>query len=226
MTTMSGNASLHDDDSDHESLQNALSPTDGYFNERHTQPQDVLVPDPSQTNSQSDKEREAREQLQADRAASAHTQAPESSRPQPIRQPTEQSPVASPTRAHFQPSSRSVDNERTPLLASAPPAYSPPSPGSPYHARTFSQAESSNEGNGNMGGPETFFPNRDPENLGGEQPLLGRERRQRSWRKSANQWIHENQNRIMKSILLLLAILAAIGIIWDIATSYEGRKEV
>ena len=96
---MPDNASLYDDDSDHESVRNELSPTDGYFNERHTQPQDVLVPDPSQSNSSNDKEREAREQLAASRAETSHTQAPESSRQQHISQSPVHSPLASPTQA-------------------------------------------------------------------------------------------------------------------------------
>ena len=179
---MPDNASLYDDDSDHESVRNELSPTDGYFNERHTQPQDVLVPDPSQSNSSNDKEREAREQLAASRAETSHTQAPESSRQQHISQSPVHSPLASPTQAHLSSSSSPGATESTPLLPSAPPAYSPPAPDSPYHARNNST---------NMGRPETFFPNRDPEDLGGEQPLLGGDPRRRPWRQRAGDWIQE-----------------------------------
>ena len=77
-----------------------------------------------------------------------------------------------------------------------------------------------------MGRPETFFPNRDPEDLGGDQPLLGGDPRRRPWRQRAGDWMQEKQNKIMKTILLLLAVLTGIGFIVNIVTSFKGHREV
>ena len=214
-----------DRESDHESVRNALSPTDGYFNEGHSHPQDVLVADPSQASSISNKEQEAREGLEASRAEASQAQAAESSTQNLAQgratQPSLQPPIVDPAASDHSTSSNPAASERTPLIPQAPPAYSPPSPGSPYHSGAGNDPQTSNGGYSTMGRQEVFFPNRDPEDLGGQEPLLGGEGRQNRQRTGWREWLHEKQNKILKSILLLLAILACIGFVVNLATRYQ-----
>ena len=71
-----------------------------------------------------------------------------------------------------------------------------------------------------------LFPSRDPESLGGEEPLLGGEHRRGRWTRGWGEWVHDNQNKILKTILLLLALLAGIGFIVNVAKGHQRPKKV
>ena len=212
------------DDSDRESMSNALSPTDGYFNERHSQPQDVLVPDPSQS-ARADKEREVREEIEASRAQERSSE-PSRAVPQHTRNHSAFSPPTTPSRRHldlgFEEDSH---NEASPLLHSAPPAYSPPTSRSPHqHSRSGSQASAG--GYNTMGRPELFPSRSEPEDLGG-QSLLASAPRQDGWLDRIGDWVHGNTNKIAKYVLIILALILGIGFIVDaLVNMMSYKKEV
>ena len=206
------------DDSDSESLSNALSPTDGYFNERHSQPQDVHIPNPSQS-TQADKEREAREESEASRSQGPSSDSWAVSRP--TSNHSTFSPPPTPARRRVDPVFEdNIQSERTPLLPAAPPAYSPPTPSSPYqHTRSASQGSAG--GYSTMGRHELFMPYGEPEDLGGET-LLGGPPRRDGWRQRSGDWLKENTNKIAKYVLILLALSIGIGFIVNIVTNIKG----
>ncbi|KAI4141599.1 MAG: hypothetical protein LQ340_007597, partial [Diploschistes diacapsis] len=227
---MPSGAGLYHDGSDYESdnedVRNALSPTDGYFNERPSQPLDVLVPDPSQSVSGASKEQEAREELEAHRAetSQAQAQAAQNARQQHVRQPSVHSSSASSSTGQPLALPAPSATEVTPLLPAAPPAYSPPSPDSPYHAHARSTSHGTGDNYSTMGRPEVFFPDRDPEDMGGAEPLLGGERRRDDWRERWTRRIQENRNNIIKLTLLLLAVVAGVGFVVNIATGWKNHR--
>ena len=231
---MTSNSDLHDDDdSDRESIANALSPRDGYFNGSDSRPRNLIVPDPSQSNSPARKEQEALEELEASRAEARNNRpsqvgVAESSTQQQAAPSIQSSPI-SPTRRHHDIHTSQSADESTPLISSAPPAYSPPLPGSPYHTqhnRNISQASSGNYNS--MGrGPDAFFPDRDPEDLGGEQqPLIGADERRDGWGHRAVRWGEENINKIFKYLMLIFVFVMAVGFIWVLVVGIKTNRKV
>ena len=196
-----------------------------------------MVPDPSQRDTQSDKEREAREEAEANRAQNLDVQGPStSSTEQPstgqryVRQASLQSSspnVLSTTRGPAS-SSGAAPTEASPLITPAPPAYSPPSPGSPYHSHIRDNSLANIVQYNTMGRQEAFFPERSPEDLGGaSDPLLGGQGRGNDGERAGIlAWINRNSNKILKTMLLLLAIGTGIGFVINIVTGILNRQEV
>jgi hypothetical protein len=180
--------------SDTESVDEALlSPSDGFFNSS-TVPDELHVPDPHHSNTQADKEREARQeqQPQATNSAAA-TQAP-------LRFPAQ-----APSRSLGSLPDEDDVNERTPLISNAPPAYT-----------DIVQDTNTNLEAGTMGRETAFFPNRDPQDLGGAQePLLDHpQRRNRSsWRAYLTDG--NKLGKLLVIICCVLLFLAALGKIVD-----------
>ena len=214
------------DDSDHESLSNELSPTDGYFNERHTQPQRMMVLDPSQHNARTENERDARDKAHA--TSSSHHYGPEASRlpSRHSRALSEVSPRSMPTRGSLDPEfDEEAQNEGTPLLPPAPLAYSPPDSDSPFRtSRTFGWPTRSEYST--MGGSRPFLLNRAPEDLGGREPLLGGPPRDNRWRNRTWEWLCENTNRIAKGLLIFLALAMGVVFIVNVALSIKTHEKV
>lgn len=235
---MSSNSGSNDDESDRDSIANALSPRDGYFSGSTSRPQDVMVPDPSQSNTPARKEQEALEELEASRAEASPLQASasqaelsgtSSQQPAATFQPSNQSSPTSPTRRNLEYPSRRPADESTPLISNAPPAYYPPLPGSPYHAQhNRSISQTSNGGYDTMGRrSDTFFPDRDPEDLGGEQqPLIREDDDQDGWGSRTKNWIRKNTDKIFKYIILALAFIVAVGFIWDLVVGIKSGRKV
>jgi hypothetical protein len=222
---MPPNSGQYDDESDNESISNALSPSDGYFNEAHTHPGDVLIPDPSRGNSSLDKEREAREELASNRSE-GQPAATGSRPPQPQAQSPRQSPATSPTRQGLS-STTQAATETTPLIPAAPPAYSPPTPGSPYHQHIRNISEVSTGTYHSMGQPSRFFPERSPENLGGQdQLLLGQDGDRKSWWKKVSFWLEYSSEKLFKYIILIVALLIGIGFICDLIIGIKSQRGV
>ena len=204
---MPSNTGLYSD-SDNESLSAELSPTDGYFNGRD-HPQDVLIPDPSQASSESDKAREAREEAETSRARDASTSP---------RRDSQYSPRSIPSRARFNPVFEDEGyTETTPLLRSAPPAYSPPASGSTFGTPGSRSSASGNDNRSsihNMDRPQIFLPTGGPQDLGGD-PLLGGSRR-----KDDDGWMSQWWKRVMnviragtKYIVIAIALIVGLGFI-------------
>ena len=182
------------EDSDDESLTNELSPTDGYFNRRPVHPQDILVPDPSQDTAESDKAREAQQEAtQASatpRSPSRHTTPSTSSRPR-----------LSPD---FE---DDTSTERTGLISSAPPAYSPSPANGTYQQPTVqspTRSEPASRGYNTMGRQDIFLPAGEPEDLGGQSPGGYSDPKQGDWKKRAQRFFK------IKYFIVLLALLTTI----------------
>ena len=213
---MPGGPALHDDEADHESINELLSPSDGYFAEGHTHPGEVLVPDPSQGRSHLDKEQEARAEIHATTSGSPSMPARinTSALPSSIaRSPPRSTTVVS--------SSPTGVNESTPLISSAPPAYSPPEPGSPYHQRT----RSTDTGGiyETMGRPETFFPNSAADLGGDRESLLLNDSGEKRWSSRVVRWWEENSYKVFKYIMLALALLVAVSFLVELITELGGE---
>ncbi len=130
---MPSNTGHYNDDADADNLTDELSPTDGYFNQRPPHPQDVLIPDPSQQSSAAaDKAREAREdgrgagregEAASERAMEEDGRVREREVAQQHRRTSHTIP--SPSTGLYE-STHDVEqySEHSPLLLSAPPAYS------------------------------------------------------------------------------------------------------
>lgn len=221
---MASSSSLYDN-SDSESLSNELSPTDGYFNERHTQPQGMMVPDPSQRNAGVDKEREAHNEAHA--SPRSHSRAEVSWHSSGhSRTLSEVSPRSMPTRLPLDPGfDEEAQNSRTPLLPSSPPAYSPPTSNTPYGtSRSFGRSTGPTRSALDVFHP--FLSSRAPEDLGGRQPLLGGPPRDDGWRNRNWDWLCENTNRIAKGLLIFLAIAVGVGFIVDVALGVKSSHKV
>lgn len=223
---MASNTGLYDD-SDSESISNMLSPSDGYFSQR-AQPSNVMVPDPSQRNTQADKEREAREEGEASRAQEASSAAAsQRAYSNHSRRSSAFSPSSVPSTRRYDPAFQEpVQSDRTPLLPPAPPAYEPPAEDSPYrHAHSASQSSTAT-GYNTMGGPgPIFLPDRDPEDLGGARSPGDGGRRRGLWGRVSDR-IYENTDRIAKWVLVLLAIGAGIGFIINTVRRIDSHGDV
>ena len=219
------------DNSDNNSLSDELSPTDGYFNGRD-HPQDVLIPDPSQASSESDKAREAREDAETSRASDASAAR--------RRDSSQHSPRSIPSRGRFNPVFEDeAHTETTPLLRPAPPAYSPPASGSTFGTPGYRSSASGNDNRSsihNMGRPQIFLPNDGPQDLGGDPLLGGRWRRDgEGWMSQWWKWITNIIRAGTKYIVIAIALVIGIGFIlsavrpiWNhnvsISLSYLSRQ--
>ena len=205
---MPSNTGLYGD-SDSDSISDELSPTDGYFNGRD-HPQDVLIPDPSQASSESDKAREAREDAETSRASDASAA--------PRRDSSQHNPRSIPSRGRFNPVFEDeAHTETTPLLRPAPPAYSPPASGSTFGTPGSRSSASGNDNRSsihNMGRPQIFLPNDGPQDLGGDPLLDGNWRRDNEgWMSQWWKWITNVIRAGTKYIVIAIALVIGIGFI-------------
>ncbi|MCJ1387169.1 hypothetical protein MMC18_000009 [Xylographa bjoerkii] len=202
------------EDSDDESLSNELSPTNGYFNQRPSHPQDVLVPDPSQNTAAANKAREA-EQEQGTTTVPEDTTA--------SRRPSHFSTPSSSTRRRLDPDfEEDTHTEHSPLVPSAPPTYSAATAGNPYHpprSSFYTSAGTRNNSQYNtMGAREVFLSDGPPEDLGGT-PLLGlADHEEPAWKKRGRGCFPKNLRSVIKVLIGLATLVFAIGIIAKMVT--------
>ena len=193
---MPSNTALHEN-SDDESLANELSPTDGYFNSRPSHPQDLLIPDPNQnTTADSDKAREARQESE-----SSATSQRRSHRTTP----------STTSGRRFDPTfEEETYTENSPLIPSAPPAYSAATAGNQPAPPVFhpsSNGEVTDNRYNTMGRQEIFLPTGEPEDLGGRSGGDYNGFSKNNWRKRVRGFIK------IQYIFIIVALAIGAGFI-------------
>ena len=207
---MQSNSGLYED-SDDESLTNELSPTDGYFNRRPAHPQQVLVPDPSQDTAEANKAREAQQESSqtsaTPRRPSRHSAASSTS-PRPRLSPDFEDDTYT---------------ERSGLLSSAPPAYSPGPATNRYQPPTFqtptssTDSENRNRGYNTMGRQAIFLQSGEPEDLGGQPPRGYGDPHQGNWKERAQRFFK------IKYLIVFAAILVTIWFVTSTIMNVEAK---
>ena len=213
---MPSNTGLYND-SDDDSLSNELGPSDGYFNQRAPHPQQVLVPDPS-LEAEGDKAREAQQEEEAQRQSEAS----------PPRRRDSQYVQSPPPRRTFNSAYEGDQtSEQTPLLPTAPPAYSDATAGTSYRPPASSNPVES--GNRRPSGgydtirPSEAFPHHsEPQHLRDSQAQSQdspnkHERMQRSRR-----YVRRCCGATAKFVLVAVAIAIGVGFIVNAITSIHG----
>ncbi|MCJ1254775.1 hypothetical protein MMC24_002591 [Lignoscripta atroalba] len=203
---MSSNSGLYED-SDWESISNELSPTDGYFNRRPSHPQDVLIPNPSQNPTETDKAREAREEGAASRGSEASAAQRNQSH--------YEAPLPSFGRRLDPAFEEDSTTEQTRLISAAPPAYSAATAGSSYQppsSHNTTREHDRVDGYNTMGRQGAFLPNGAPEDLGGPPPdddSHGDD----GWKQQSRRCIRGCFASLGKFFLVLIALIIGIGFI-------------
>ena len=205
------------EDSDNDSLSNDLSPTDGYFNQRPSHPQDVLVPDPSQDTGELSKAREAQEERNANHTNGTSETCEE------LRRQSQASTQSATSRRRLDIDTEESHTEFTPLIPSAPPAYSAATADSPYPSRSTAYASSGNGENrdySTMGRPEIFLPYGQPADLGGGSSLGAPGSEEQGWKKKLQSWLPKSFGGYL---VVLVALVIGIGFIADAITNIHNH---
>ena len=206
------------DDSDNDSLSNELGPTDGYFNQRPAHPQDVLVPDPSQGTDEPSKAREAQEERNANSTNGTRGTSEDS------RRQSRATTWSATSRRRLDIDTEESQTELTPLIPSAPPAYSAATADSPYHpSRSATHASSGNGENidySTMGRPDIFLPYRQPADLGGGSSLGAPGSEEQGWKQKLQSWLPKSFGGYL---VVLVAFVLGIGFIVDAITNIHNH---
>ena len=219
MPTQSGLYEDSDNDSQTDSLSDELSPTDGYFNQRPGHPQDVLVPDPSQGIGENSKAREAQEERNANSTDGTSVTT------ENLRRQTQTTTRSATSRRRLDIDTEESQTELTPLIPSAPPAYSAATAASSYHPSRFTPPASSGNGENidysTMRRPEIFLPYRQPTDLGGGSSLGAPEFDKQGWREKLQSWLPKSFGGYL---VVFVALVLGIGFIADAITSIHNHR--
>ena len=214
---MASNSSLYGD-SDDESWTNELSPTDGYFAQRPSHPQDVLIPNPLQNDA--NKAREAREEREANATSEASAT---------LRREAQASPNSTASRTRLDPDFEDeTTTELTHLISSAPPAYSAATAGRLYNPPQSdtrrSAGNASNRGYHTMGRSPIFLPDGHPTDFG-ETPLLAdTDHENPAWKRKARSCLPRSWKSYAIFTLIFIALLIGVGFIVSVLRSIQYKR--
>ncbi|MCJ1412642.1 hypothetical protein MMC19_006739 [Ptychographa xylographoides] len=212
------------EDSDDENFSHELSPTDGYFNQRPSHPQDLHVPDPSQTTSETDKAREAQQEREgADREGSTEHGTFAS------RRQSHNTSHSTSSRRRLDPEfEEETQTEHSPLIPAAPPTYSAATANRPY---TPPRSDSlvgeygrSNRQYDTMGRQEIFLPEGDPTSIG-EASLPARAGGDgRTWKKKAHGCLPNTFRSCCKVMIVLIALMIGMAFVVNAIATIHGHR--
>ncbi|MCJ1248598.1 hypothetical protein MMC30_005816 [Trapelia coarctata] len=217
---MASNSGLYED-SDDESWTNELSPTDGYFSQRPSHPQDVLVPDPLQNSADANKAREAREEREADATSEASAT---------LRSESQATHNSSSSRRRLDPDFEDeTTTEHTQLIPSAPPAYSAASADrqySPPESNTRGSAGNApNRAYNTMRRSPIFLSDGHPTDFG-EVPLLSdTDHRGPAWKRRARSCLPRTWRSCAIFTVIFIALLIGVGFIASVLSNVQFKWE-
>lgn len=195
--------------SDDESWSNELGPTDGYFSQRTSHPQDVLVPDPSQNSDPTNKAREAHQESEANATSEAGAT---------LRRQSQATHHSTPSRGRLHPDFEDGNHtDISPLIPSAPPAYSAAPADRQYHSPgSYAQGSAGNTASRRyhtMGQSPIFLPDGHPIDFG-EVPLLAdTDHEGPAWKRRARSCLPQSRRSCAISTVIFIALLIGVGFI-------------
>lgn len=216
---MASNSGLYED-SDDESWTDELSPTDGYFAQRPSHPQDVLVPDALQNSADANKASEAREERETSAASEASAT---------LRRESQATPHSASSRRRLDPDFEDeTTTEVTQLVPSAPPAYSVATAGRHYNyppeSNTRGRAGTTpNRGYYTMGRSPIFLPDGHPTDFG-ETPLLSDiDHEIPAWKRRARSCLPRSWRSCAIFTVIFVALLIGVGFIASVLSSIQYK---
>ena len=220
-------ATLPHDESDHESIEQLLSPSNGYFSDSHIHPSEVLVPvlvsGPASLNEEQDPLRDVSVRSSKYRTSPSDSSTPNSTQMDAHPNTTSQASIKT-SSPQDGVNLRGPDDGSQHLMLSAPPAYSPLESGcfDHHHDRDMSPTGRYDI----TARSELLFPG-SIEDMGGETAPLLRDqgdKRNRSYRLKI--WWNKNSYKVFKYVVLTLTIIFTIATIIAIVLDLHEKIKV
>lgn len=206
--------------SDDESWSNELSPTDGYFSQRTSHPQDMLVPDPSQNSDPTNKAREAHQESEANATSEARAT---------LRRQSQATHHSTPSRGRLDPGFEDGNHtDLSPLIPLAPPAYSAAPADCQYNSpQSYAQGRAgiaANRRYHTMGRSPIFLPDGHPIDFG-EVPLLAdTDHEGPAWKRRARSCLPQSRRSCAIATVIFIALLTGVGFFLTALPSFRfGR---